>query len=330
MRAIILLLAGLAALPALADELVATKPGVMCASAQALAELTLPSGDSRTHAPNPAAADVALAAAGGCVDIKPGTRATVLEAYRNTTVATVDGVRLTIPNADFQPATAGGASAQAGYTVASRVAVNGLGGPFAVEVLEDARISASLRKQMWNVSDDPSFVLPDSPLAAEFTRRPPLGARVRLMDAGGTVMAEQLLERPLATVALAPLHGLPSQPVWLTVDYSIGMGSYAGPITTLLLPANQKLDPVTYAGPHGQSGAVQLTSTLKTAWRTVPGRAGGTEELEEIACRPNDGDDFTTSLSTYRYVGGAWQLAVRKRAGFWEADEVFPPRSAFP
>ena len=330
MRAIILLLAGLVALPALADELVATKPGVMCASAEALARLTLPNGDSRTHAPNPAAADVALAAAGGCVDIKPGARATVLETYRNTTVATVDGAKLTIPNADFQPATAGGVSSRDGYTATSRVAVNGPEGPVAVEVLEDARISASLRKAMWAVSDDPSFVLPDSPLAAQFTRRPPLNAKVRLVDAGGTVTAEQLLERPLATVALAPLHGLPWQPVWLTVDYSIGMGSDAGPITTLLLPAGQKLDPATYAGPHGQSGPIRLASTLKTAWCIVPGWTGGPEELEEIACRPDDGGDFTTSLATYRYAGGGWQLAVRKKAGWWESDEVFPPRSAFP
>ena len=98
--------------PALADQLVATRPGIMCASAEALGRLTLPGGDSRTHLPAPSPADLRAASAGGCTDIAPGLQVTTVETYRNTAVAVVNGVRLTIPTIDFQPA-AGTASGPA-------------------------------------------------------------------------------------------------------------------------------------------------------------------------------------------------------------------------
>ena len=49
-----ILLAGLSG-PARAQQVVATRPGIMCVSAETLGRLTLPNGDSRTHdtAPRP-------------------------------------------------------------------------------------------------------------------------------------------------------------------------------------------------------------------------------------------------------------------------------------
>jgi hypothetical protein len=41
--------AGLPGNPAMAADLIATKVGVMCVSTQALAQLTLPDGESRSH-----------------------------------------------------------------------------------------------------------------------------------------------------------------------------------------------------------------------------------------------------------------------------------------
>ena len=72
-------LLGVLATDAHADELVATHAGVMCASADALAKLTLPGGDSRTHVASPEPQALSLATAGGCVDIKPGIKVTVEE-----------------------------------------------------------------------------------------------------------------------------------------------------------------------------------------------------------------------------------------------------------
>ena len=316
--------------PAQADQLVAAKPGIMCASADALGRLTLPGGDSRTHLPAPSPADLRAAAAGGCIDIAPGQQVTTLETYRNTSVAVVNGARLTIPNADFQPAAAAaGGPAPGGYAVASRVAVGGEAGQ-ALEILEDSRISAQLRKLMWHSSDDPASVLPrNSPLAAELTRHPLRAARVRLVDAQGTTQAEQLLDEPLAKVERAGWRGLAVPTYLLTVDHSIGAGSYSGLSATLLVPGESGLDPVTYATPDGHSGILRLDETLKTGWQAVPGRAGGPDELEEAYCRPDDRNDFTITYETYRNVRGAWQMTSRTQPGYWE-NEMFPPRSAFP
>ncbi len=318
-------LAGLAR----ADEWVAAKPGVMCASADALGRLTLPNGDSRTHRAVPTAADLATASAGGCVDIAVGQHVTTVETYRNTSVALVGGARLTIPNVDFDPATASASNAPVltGYRVASHLAIDSGN---AIEVLVDSRISPQLAEQMWNTSDDPGFVLPEGdPRAAAFTKSPPRPAQVRLVDASGGVLAQQLEDEPLARVTVAKWHGLTAPTYLLTVDHSIGMGSYAGPSTTLLTPSVTALSPVTYAGAHGRSGILTLASTLKTGWQVVHGRAGGPDEIEQALCRPGTKDDFTITYQTYRLVDGSWQMAERQVPGFWE-NESFPPRSSFP
>ncbi len=316
--------------PAFADQWVATRPGVMCESADALSRLTLPNGDSRTHRPAPAPADVGTASAGGCVDIAPGQQVTTLETYRNTSVAVVNGARLTIPNIDFQPAASAAFRVPPdGYAVASRTPVDGSAGQ-ALEILEDSRISPPLRGQMWHVSSDPAFVLPqDSPLAAELARHPLRAARLRLMDAQGAVLAEQLLDEPLARVERALWRGLAAPTYLLTVDHSVGMGSYAGLSTVLLAPGESGLDPATYAAPGGRSGILRLGETLKTGWQAVPGRAGGPDELEQALCRPDGQGGFTVSYETYRSVGGAWQMTSRQKPGYWD-NEAFPPRSAFP
>ena len=200
----------------------------------------------------------------------------------------------------------------------------------AIEILEDSRLSPQLREQMWHVSNDPAFVLPDhSPLAAELTRHPLRPAWVRIVDAQGATVAEQLLGEPLAKVERARWRGLTAPTYLLTVDHSIGMGSYAGLSTTLIVPGESGLDPVTYAAPGGRSGILGLGETLKTGWKVVPGRAGGPDELEQAYCRPDDKNDFTVVYETYRNVRGAWQMTSRKEPGFWEY-ESFPPRSAFP
>jgi hypothetical protein len=167
---------------ALADELVATRPGVMCVSADALARLTLPSGDSRTHAAAVAPETQSL------VEIKPGIRVTVQKAFKNTSVVTYRAAgaqneqTFVIPNIDFAAATGGvtpvaaqaapapasatnaataaPASAAAaataapasavaqGYRVAQRVPTADRAGTV-LEILEDARVTPELHKTLW-------------------------------------------------------------------------------------------------------------------------------------------------------------------------------------
>ncbi len=97
---------------AAAKVMVATRPGTMCTWSKPLADLTLPDGSSRAaKGPNAdaAARDSAL---GGCQDITPGMRVTVLETFRNTSIVTYDGDSrhgygvFIVPNIDFRDADA--------------------------------------------------------------------------------------------------------------------------------------------------------------------------------------------------------------------------------
>ena len=101
-----------------AEERIATRPGLMCMSADALAKLTLPDGSSRAALPRPRPEDLRTKAEGGCVDLHPGgSRVTVVESYRLTSKVTADpgdggGTRaFTIPNVDFASALVEGAAA---------------------------------------------------------------------------------------------------------------------------------------------------------------------------------------------------------------------------
>lgn len=96
---------------AAAAELTADQPGVMCASAAALAQLTLPGGDSRTHRPGASPAELTAAQQGGCVDIPHGLSVTVLQHHQNTSVVSYADQTgalhtMVVPNADFRDADA--------------------------------------------------------------------------------------------------------------------------------------------------------------------------------------------------------------------------------
>jgi hypothetical protein len=335
-----------------ADDLIATHPGVMCASADALARLTLPGGDSRTHAATPEPQTLSLAASGGCVDIKPGIRVTVQKAFRNTSVVTYRGPSaqtnqtFVVPTIDFAPAagsvaqvaaqtpaqaavqsapasaTTASAPAQA-YRVAQRVPTADRAGTF-LEILEDARITPDLHKTLWESSAS-ADALPDG-----VNHAPLLNAQVQLVSAADTVLASRKLDYPLATIEPAPLHGLPSPAWFLTIDETAPMGSYSGPATEMLVPAHSGLEPVRYESAQGQPAPLVLARTGKADWKVVPPRSGTTEEIEAAFCAPADGGNFVTTYRTYRLVDGNWQAASRQLRGLWESDRQFPARPDFP
>ncbi len=321
-----------ASLPAVADDLVAVRPGVLCASAAALASLTLPGGDSRTHVPSPRPQDLATARRGGCNDVVLGHLVEVRAAHRNSSVVTSPGSSdpLFAPNVDFQPlADVPSPPAWDGFVRTQHVATGAADGS-ALVVLEDARLTPDLRRMMWGVAEDPEFVLDqhDQRLAG-FKTRPLRPARLLLVDAqGGVLQVRQLMELQ-AIVWPAPLLGLPAPGFMLTVDDSIGMGSYAGRVTTLLLPSLHGLDPETAASADGARTPIELGDTLKTSWTIVPS-GGGAGAIELVACRPTgSAADFVTTYSTYRLAGDGWRVASRRQDGIWE-DDTFPSRAAFP
>ncbi len=339
----------LAASPATAADLVAIRPGVMCSSAEALGKLTLPGGDSRTHAPSPRAEDLAVAGSGGCIDIPLGARVTVQQAFRNTSIVTYDGVGgmaagpMVVPNIDFQPATSGAQAPAAamqrgsafptsnGYSVAQRMPAGGTGGDTLV-ILRDQRITPALEQKMEGNGGDTDLMFKQGdPLKAEFERHPFLNAQLLLVSASGAVIAQKRLERPLADIKPAPLHGLPSPAFLFTVDYSSGMGGFSGPATQLLVPSERGLDPVTAVAERGGvgGGPIQLASTLHTLWQIVPARSGGTEEIESTFCQPGSGEQTLRTYQTYRFQDGRWVVSSRQHNECGPLD-LFPPRREFP
>jgi hypothetical protein len=101
-------------MPGSASELVAIKPGLMCASPTALARLTLPDGSSKTSRLNPSPADTDTKREGQCVDIAIGTRVVVSESHKNTSVVRLGPRTYIVPNIDFRPLDA---PVKAAYTI---------------------------------------------------------------------------------------------------------------------------------------------------------------------------------------------------------------------
>ncbi len=100
-----LIVVGLFPIGASADEMVAIKPGLMCVSADALAKLTLPDGSSAAAKPGAASSTSAIKRSGGCLDVVPGDRVTLVTRRTNTSVVQGLGARqgtFLVPNIDFQ------------------------------------------------------------------------------------------------------------------------------------------------------------------------------------------------------------------------------------
>lgn len=72
-----------------AEDHVVVKPGIMCRSSAALAILTLPGGDSRTHRLPPRDRDLTTAGKGGCQDLRIGQFLNVVKMFRNTAIVTL-------------------------------------------------------------------------------------------------------------------------------------------------------------------------------------------------------------------------------------------------
>ncbi|OAJ49489.1 hypothetical protein [Pseudomonas marginalis] len=197
-----------------------------------------------------------------------------------------------------------------------------------LQVLEDQRISAQMHKDSWGSGlDEDSF---DEP--GDLVENPLLGAQVRLLSASGDLVAHDDLGYPLAEVKKAPLKGLPDAVYFLIIDQTAPMGSYSGPATQLLLPAKQKLEPMSYKDADGKVKTLTLAQTGKAAWRVASPVKGGADELLQVSSfMDGDGeDDFATRYQTYRFVDGQWQVAVSQKAGYWDTESDFPTRTAFP
>ncbi len=218
--------------PSQADVARPVRPGVMCLSAQALAILTLPNGDSRTHQPSQRERDAQVASQGGCVDLAPAMHLLVHRRYHNTSLVYVTGqdgaaagALYRVPNIDLEitaappalrdqaavpppgPATAVAPgpvqvqpqSADLGdYVVKQRFKV-GPGGT-TIELLQDRRISPQVFAAVWRAGRNG---LHEARASGLLSGGPLLAARLRLTSGSGQPVQTRDIGYPLAT--LSPL-----------------------------------------------------------------------------------------------------------------------------
>ena len=138
-----------------------------------------------------------------------------------------------------------------------------------------------------------------------------------------------------AVAWLDPGIVLRNYPDWkaVTVDYSTGLGSYNGPVTSFFAIKDSKVEWLSAVEKStGQINRIRLLRSLKTDWRI---RQGATTDILSIACRPNtDADDqiyFEIIYSRYFVNGNQWERVDKKEKGFWELIDStsFPAESKF-
>jgi len=205
-----------------------------------------------------------------------------------------------------------------------------------LELLEDARLTPELKKELWGSGGPETALDPKDPLYKDLTAVPLQKAVLQLMDAHGKVIAEKTLERELARMGFVSLRP-GKRTILVTTDLSAGFGSYSGPSTDLLEVSGGGLESVLARDSEtGSSKPIHLASTLKTAWKLVPagGSGSGQKDILEFACRPTDWGPMKSDLvlvyTRYHWDGKGWIEFARSVHGTWESDEGFPPPGRFP
>jgi hypothetical protein len=149
-------------------------------------------------------------------------------------------------------------------------------------------------------------------------------ALLLIVDQRRRLLYSERLGRESARLDRVFLYQDRSKPTFiLTRDYSIGMGSYNGPISYFLEVTG---DGIRYILPHG------LMTSLKTTWAIIPSNPAA--EILSKKCRP----DFEKSSSEsgqmefkiiherFTFHDGSWQAKLREQAGFWESLSPLDPK----
>jgi hypothetical protein len=164
-------------------------------------------------------------------------------------------------------------------------------------------------------------------------------AVLRIVGLTDSVVIADTLKRPVATISLS--RELNGEPPWyeLMVDYSVGWGSYAGPITSFIRVRGGRLESLQATGQStGKTDTVFLMRSLKTDWRFYVSPKTGTLNILEVACRPHwnasnrDTVEFNITYTRFYPKADKWMKVKKTVKGFWESEDKssFPDVSKFP
>lgn len=206
--------------------------------------------------------------------------------------------------------------------------VNGVNGT--LELLIDKRLTKPVREDLWG-NGDWSYVFPaNSVLYKEFAALPPAKAELKIVGSDGRLIAQRKLDTPLAKLQAWSPDVAGSHLFLLTQDYSTGVGSYNGPGTVLLRVSNGVPQYVNALNlESGRVEPIRLMKSLKSDWRISRREKDGGDILS-VSCYPKEGGQFVIEYIRYSSTNARWREHKREKKGFWESDDPFPPRSAFP
>ncbi|MGH9700593.1 MAG: hypothetical protein ACRD5R_07325 [Candidatus Acidiferrales bacterium] len=200
-----------------------------------------------------------------------------------------------------------------------------------IELLEDNRLSIELQQKMWGIGNWSYVLSSDSTEYSRFQANPPRNAVLKIVGISGKVVAERKLDAPLAKIDKLDVGDVAPCLFLLTVDHSVGFGSYAGLVTKILDPCSRQLRDVKAADSSGgPEKPIVLSRAAKSDWRL--GRSGGILEILAVVCQPKfeKQQDFQISYVRYGLDNGRWMKFERDTDGLWESGDEFPPRSSFP
>jgi len=204
--------------------------------------------------------------------------------------------------------------------------LNGIDG--VLQLLLDARLTGPIQEKLWGKGDW-SFAFPhDSSIYAEFSALPPGKSKLRIVNGTEKVIAERELETVLAKLEEWSPGLSGNQNYLLTEDYSAGIGSYNGPKTTILNISSAGFHEVTALNVDSKKEEpIRLVKSLKSDWR-IPREIS--DEILSVSCYSDGQGNFVIKYTRYSFDGVRWVEYTRQESGFWESDEAFPSRSAFP
>jgi hypothetical protein len=149
-----------------------------------------------------------------------------------------------------------------------------------------------------------------------------LQALLLVVDSEKKVVYSEELGRESARLDRVFLYRDKAKPTFIiTTDYSIGAGSYNGPISRLLEVTEKG---IVYLLPDNTG----LMNSLKAAWATVDGN--GSKDIIFKSCHPDydakqntDGSsNFLVVYGRFRFDGKAWKKTTHTKPGFWENDFI--------
>lgn len=165
-------------------------------------------------------------------------------------------------------------------------------------------------------------------------RRPKNGI-LRYVTGRGDIVSTLRLDQPVAN--LEPYSEAKDGKAFfvLTEDWSIGFGSYNGPISNLVVVSDGKISKVTakMAGKN-KSRLISVMRSGKNNWKKV--KSTIFPDILEVNCHPDFNSPwkdikFQVTYSRFHFDGYEWTVREHTVSGFWEDEmRTFPPENLFP